>query len=250
MAVRACRRQRQRASRRLLSLARHRRVQHLADGQRERRLARSARFTMRGGARLLPGVTLDFTVRHTEKAADRDGFGDFRPGACRPWRRPSTIARPSPTACCSPAPICAGTRWTEGSRRRSAPTTTARSRPTPTARSSAAARTPARTTRSPISPPTGSRRRASSSQLSGRIEKEDERFTPEGTFADGRLRERGRMRLHGRMARRLRRPAVPHRQHPPRRQRQLPGLHDLARRRPRSCCASSTCGRMPASARP
>ena len=36
----------------------------------------SARFTMRGGAKLLPGVTLDFTVRHTEKAADRDGFGD------------------------------------------------------------------------------------------------------------------------------------------------------------------------------
>ena len=32
---------------------------------------------MRGGARLLPGVTLDFTVRHTEKTADRDGFGNI-----------------------------------------------------------------------------------------------------------------------------------------------------------------------------
>ena len=86
--------------------------------------------------------------------------------------------------------------------------------------------------------------------FSGRVEKEDERFTPEG---DLRRRPAARARphgLHGRMARRLRRPAVPHRRHPPRRQRQLPGFHDLAHAPPRWCCPSSTPARTPASARP
>ena len=37
--------------------------------------SRLGTFTIRAGATLLPGVTLDFTVRHSDKAADRDGFG-------------------------------------------------------------------------------------------------------------------------------------------------------------------------------
>ena len=70
------RRQRQGAPRRLLSLARHRRLQHRAVGG-ESDGSRLGTLTVRGGAKLLPGVTLDFTVRHTDKAADRDGFGDI-----------------------------------------------------------------------------------------------------------------------------------------------------------------------------
>jgi vitamin B12 transporter len=37
--------------------------------------SRLGTFTLRAGATLLPGVTLDFTVRHSDKQADRDGFG-------------------------------------------------------------------------------------------------------------------------------------------------------------------------------
>ena len=39
--------------------------------------SRLGTLTVRGGAKLLPGVTLDFTVRNSIKSADRDGFGDF-----------------------------------------------------------------------------------------------------------------------------------------------------------------------------
>jgi vitamin B12 transporter len=38
--------------------------------------SRLGTLLVRGGARLLPGVTLDFTARHSDKRADRDGFGD------------------------------------------------------------------------------------------------------------------------------------------------------------------------------
>ncbi len=37
--------------------------------------SRLGTFTLRAGATLLPGVTLDFTVRKSDKQADRDGFG-------------------------------------------------------------------------------------------------------------------------------------------------------------------------------
>ncbi|MGE0848892.1 MAG: TonB-dependent receptor plug domain-containing protein [Hyphomicrobiaceae bacterium] len=38
--------------------------------------SRFGTLLVRGGARLLPGVTLDFTVRRSDKRADRDGFGN------------------------------------------------------------------------------------------------------------------------------------------------------------------------------
>ena len=42
--------------------------------------SRFGTLLVRGGARLLPGVTLDFTVRRSDKRADRDGFGNvFNP---------------------------------------------------------------------------------------------------------------------------------------------------------------------------
>ena len=196
----------------------------------ERDGSRIGTFTVRGGATLLPGVTLDFTVRHSDKLSDRDGFGGVRRRHARP--PPSTIARRS-----SNRVFLAGAnlRWeTLGGRLDAgAPRQPQRHdhrRHRPLASSRAAAATSARRRSSPISPPTGStcRRCGTKHAFSGRVEKEDERFTPEGNFADG-LRARARPHgLHGRVARRLRRPAVPHRRHPPRRQRQLPGLHDLA----------------------
>jgi vitamin B12 transporter len=39
--------------------------------------SRLGTLNLRGGAKLLPGVTLDFTVRHSDKRADRDGFGNI-----------------------------------------------------------------------------------------------------------------------------------------------------------------------------
>ena len=72
--------------------------------------SRLGTLTIRGGAKLLPGVTLDFTVRHSDKAADRDGFGDpaALPGG---WRPPTTTNQPSRVACSSPVPTCVGTCW-------------------------------------------------------------------------------------------------------------------------------------------
>ena len=210
-----------------------RRLQHRAARRRERRLARSARFTLRGGAKLLPGVTLDFTVRHSEKTADRDGFGDFAAPAgtlATAFDDRSTLGNRVLLA-------GANLRWdmldgalTQEFRANHNGTVTSDTDRTFFSRP---ARTPARPTSSPISPPIASTRRRlwAKHSFSGRVEKEDERFTPEG---DLRRRPTARARphrLYGRVARRLRRPAVPHRRHPPRRQRQLPGLHDLARGR-------------------
>ena len=50
-----------RTSRRLLPLARHRRLQHRARSATSSDGSRLGTFTVRGGAKLLPGVTLDFT---------------------------------------------------------------------------------------------------------------------------------------------------------------------------------------------
>ena len=75
----------------------------------ERDGSRLGTFTVRGGATLLPGVTLDFTVRHTEKAVRSRRLRRRRPAR---WRPPSTTARRSTPRCSSPAPTCAGTRST------------------------------------------------------------------------------------------------------------------------------------------
>jgi len=46
----------------------------------ERDGSRLGTFALRGGAQLLDGVTLDFSVRHSHKTSDRDGFGGTIPG--------------------------------------------------------------------------------------------------------------------------------------------------------------------------
>jgi vitamin B12 transporter len=38
-------------------------------------------FNLRGGVKLIEGLTLDLTLRHVDKKADRDGFGDPSPAA-------------------------------------------------------------------------------------------------------------------------------------------------------------------------
>ena len=233
------------------TMARDRRLQHLAARRRERRLAPRHASRCAAGATLLPGVTLDFTVRNSDKTADRDGFGGPAGGTLADRHRRPLHAR---------SPGAAGRRQPAlgHARRRADPRVPRQPQQHDHGRS-----------------PTAPSSRASASNISetdkyaylatyrldmpalwmkhaftGRVEKEDERFTPYGDFADG-LRARARAHgLHGRMARRLRRPAVPDRRHPPRRQRQLPGLHDLARGRLAGAARDSTCGRTPASARP
>ena len=204
----------------------------------------------------MPGMTLDFTLRNMEKQR-RSRRLRYRQAGRLTRQRPSTIARRSTTRSSSAAPTCAGTCSAARSVMSSAPTTTARPPPTATARFFAG-----------LQPTTSARaekfaylahlslrhaRRSWPPSMRLRPGRDGGRALHAGksrpTFADGSERERGRMAYTGEWRGELRRPPVPDRRHPPRRQRQVPGLHDLADGRPRWCSRSSACGRTPASAR-
>jgi vitamin B12 transporter len=164
--------------------------------------SRLGTLTVRGGAKLLPGVTLDFTVRHTDKRADRDGFGDIFDPALN-----GTLATAfDDLSTLRNRVLLAGAnlRWdthdgrltqefranhngtiTEDSDRTFLPFATS------TNTSNVAKYAYLATYR--LDTPGLWAKHA----LSGRVEKEDERFTPEGPFADGQLRERGRVAYTG-----------------------------------------------------
>jgi len=162
----------------------------------ERDGSRLATFAARAGATLLPGVTLDFTLRHSDKNADRDGFGGPAGTLGTAVDDLSTLEH---------RVLLAGTalRWEALDGR--------------LAQELRANRNSTITSDLDRSPFPGYSKNVSEtdklaylatwrldlpgvpvkSAFSGRVEKEEERFTPQGTFADGLERQRGRMAYTG-----------------------------------------------------
>jgi vitamin B12 transporter len=153
-------------------------------------------FTLRGGGRLLPGVTLDFTVRRSDKDSDRDGFGG-------PPGRLATAIDDRSTLDHRVLLAGANLRWDlfDG-------------RFTQEFRANHNSTITADTDRSLF--PSRSKNVSEADKLAylatyrldmpalwlkqtftGRVENEDERFTPQGTFADGVEHQRGRMAYTG-----------------------------------------------------
>jgi vitamin B12 transporter len=158
--------------------------------------SRLATLMLRGGARLLPGVTLDFTVRHSDKAADRDGFGD-------PAGRAGSLATAfDDRSRLGDRILLAGTslradtldgRLTQEFRANHNSTVTEdhdRTFFSDSKNTSEIDKLAYLATYRFDMP-------GLKNTLSGRVEREQERFRPEGTFADGLQRERGRMSYTG-----------------------------------------------------
>ncbi len=160
--------------------------------------SRLGTLTVRGGARLLPGVTLDFTVRHSDKTADRDGFGNiFDPALA------GTLATAfDDRSRLGDRVLIAGTslradtpdgKLTQEFRANYNSTVTKDRDQTffsDSKNSSETDRLAYLATYRFDMP-------GLKNTVSGRIEREQERFTPEGSFADGLQRERGRMSYTG-----------------------------------------------------
>jgi vitamin B12 transporter len=155
---------------------------------------------VRGGVRIIDGVTLDFTVRHSDKLADRDGFGNvFDPklaGSLAIAFDDSSVARDR--ILLAGAKLrweTLGGRLTHEFRANHNGTTTTDLDGSFNSFSRNISDTMKlgylATYRLDTSPNWGKH------SISGLVEKEDERFTPEGTFGDEKLRERGRMAYAG-----------------------------------------------------
>ncbi len=157
--------------------------------------SRLGTLTIRGGAKLLPGVTLDFTVRHTEKAADRDGFGDptALAGLATAYDDRSTLTSRVFLAGANLRWDLFDGRFTQEVRANHNGTTTTDADGTYFSHSKNISENDKVSYLATYRFEMPGFKQA----ITGRIEKEDERFTPEGTFADGRLRERGRMAYTG-----------------------------------------------------
>ena len=164
----------------------------------ERDGSRLSTFSLRAGAKLMENVSLEVTLRNSEKRADRDGFGDFSApvgelaqafddassltnsvflgGANLKWETLSGNLSHEFKATHN------GTTTTDSDR-----TFLSNSKNISEADSFAYVAT-YRLDRPDI---------WGKHSLSALVEKDDERFTPEGTFADGRTRERGRLSFAG-----------------------------------------------------
>jgi vitamin B12 transporter len=157
-------------------------------------------LNLRGGVRIIDGVTLDFSVRHSDKRTDRDGFGNvFDP------KLVGTLATAFDDHSASRDRILlagANLRWdmlqgrlTHEFRVNHNGTVTTDADASFGSSSENASNTTklAYVSTYRIDAPAIWGKHS----VSGLVEKEDERFTPEGTFADGQLRERGRVAFAG-----------------------------------------------------
>jgi vitamin B12 transporter len=162
--------------------------------------ARLGTVNVKGGVRLLDGVTLDFSVRHSDKVADRDGFGNiFDPkldGSLAAAFDDASVARDRILL------AGANLRW-EMLGGKLAHELRANHNGTTTTDLDASFKSFSRNISDTMklaylatyhldTPATWAKH-----SFSGLVEKEDERFTPEGTFGDGNLRERGRVAYAG-----------------------------------------------------
>jgi vitamin B12 transporter len=162
--------------------------------------SRLGTVNIKGGVRLLDGVTLDFTVRHSEKVADRDGFGNiFDPklaGSLATAFDDASVARDRILL------AGANLKWemlggnlTHEFRANHNGTTTTDSDASFKSFSKNISDTMklAYLATYRLDTPASWGKHS----LSGLVEKEDEGFTPEGTFGDEKLRERGRVAYAG-----------------------------------------------------
>ena len=164
----------------------------------ERDGSRIGTLTLRGGATLVPGVSLDFTVRHSVKTADRDGFGDFAAPAGSLATAFDDLSSLEHRVLLAGAAL----RWDmlEGrlthelrlAHNGTVTSDTDRTFSTFSKNTSDTDKFAYLATYRLDTPGLWSKH-----TFSGRVEKEDERFTPEGDFADGLLRKRGRMAYTG-----------------------------------------------------
>jgi vitamin B12 transporter len=160
--------------------------------------SRLASAMLRGGARLFPGVTLDFTVRHSDKSNDRDGFGDvFDPtldGTLATAFDDRSTARDrillAGTALRADTPDGKLTQELRANYNSTVTEDHDRSFFSDSRNSSETDRLAYLATYRFELP-------GLKSTVSGRVEREQERFTPEGAFADGLQRERGRISYTG-----------------------------------------------------
>ncbi len=162
----------------------------------ERDGSRLGSFTLRGGAKLLPGVTLDFTVRHTDKVADRDGFGGPAGTLATAIDDRSTLDHRVLLAGANLRWDLFEGRFTQEFRANHNGTITAdtdRSLFPSFSKNVSEADKYAYLATYRLDMPALWMKHA----VSGRVEKEEERFTPEGTFADGLERQRGRVAYTG-----------------------------------------------------
>ena len=164
------------------------------DGSRLRTLS------VKGGVQLLDGLTLDFMVRHSDKLADRDGFGNiFDPtlaGSLAAAFDDSSVARDRILL------AGANLRWEtlggklihelRASHNGTTTTDTDTSFNSFSRNASETMKLAYLATYRLDTPAIWGKH-----SVSGLLEKEDERFTPEGTFGDEKLRERGRIASAG-----------------------------------------------------
>ena len=157
-------------------------------------------FNVRGGVRIIDGVTLDFTVRHSDKLADRDGFGNVfdanLAGSLATAFDDGSVARDRI--------LLAGAklRWeTLGGRlthefranHNGTTTTDLDGSFNSFSRNISETMKLAYLATYRLDTPASWGKHS----ISSLVEKEDERFTPEGTFGDEKLRERGRTAYAG-----------------------------------------------------
>jgi vitamin B12 transporter len=157
-------------------------------------------FNLRGGVRIVDGVTLDFTVRHSDKLADRDGFGNVfdanLAGSLATAFDDGSVARDR--ILLAGAKLrweMLGGRLTHEFRANHNGTTTTDldgSFNSFSRNISDTMKLAYLATYRLDTPASWGKH-----SISGLMEKEDERFTPEGTFGDEKLRERGRMAYAG-----------------------------------------------------
>ena len=162
----------------------------------ERDGSRIGTFTARGGATLLPGVTLDFTLRHSDKVSDRDGFGGPDGKLATAIDDRSTLSNKVDLAGANLRWETHGGRLVQELRANHNGTITAdtdRSLFPGNSRNISEAEKLAYLASYRLDMPAI----ALTNTVSGRLEKEFERFTPEGSFADGRERQRGRIAYTG-----------------------------------------------------
>ena len=162
----------------------------------ERDGSRIGTFTARGGVMLLPGLTLDFTLRNTDKMSDRDGFGGPAGTLATAIDDRSTLNHKVFLAGTNLRWETHGGRLVQEFRANHNGTITADTDRSPfpsTSRNISEAEKLSYLASYRLDMPAI----AVTNTLSGRVEKEFERFTPEGSFADGMERQRGRLAYTG-----------------------------------------------------
>lgn len=162
----------------------------------ERDGSRLDTFTLRAGATLLPGLTLDFTLRKSEKEAGRDGFGGPAGTLATAIDDRSSLDHRMLLAGGNLRWELLGGRFVQEVRANHNGTITAdtdRSFFASFSRNVSEADKLAYLASYRLDMPAIS----STSTFSGRVEREDESFIPYGDFADGMKRERGRMAYTG-----------------------------------------------------